>query len=143
MLAMSSEKRGPGRLPGHGAPAGTTSRWAVELRNILPKVMKVRYGIDNYHPVIAMAEIACDANNPLELRLDAHKAIAPYFQPKLQNIEVSGPEGGPLEVKNPLIDALLGALLSGLIDAKDITTLATAVAAAPVVEGDSKEMKSE
>lgn len=32
-------------------------------------------------------------------RLDASKAAAPYVHPKLANIEVSGPDGGALEVK--------------------------------------------
>lgn len=33
------------------------------------------------------------------LKLDAAKAAAPYVHPKLANIEVSGPDGGALEVK--------------------------------------------
>lgn len=33
----------------------------------------------------------------LDQRIDAAKAAAPFYAPKLSNIEVSGKDGGPLE----------------------------------------------
>lgn len=136
MLAMTSDKRlQPGWNPNpNGRPPGTNHPLVLELRSRLTSHMKRKHGIDGYHPVIAMAEIACDANNPVDLRLLAHSKVAPYFQPQLQQTQFVGANGGPIEVKMPAVDALVEALLSGVLNAKDITG-----AVQQVVEGQAVE----
>lgn len=44
----------------------------------------------NYHPVIAMAEIANDKKNDLLIRLTAHKEVSKYVAPQLKAVEHSG-----------------------------------------------------
>lgn len=100
--------------PGNpGRPPGKTLALYQNLRGRITKAMKVRYGIDDYDPVIALAEIACDPSNPLDTRAAAHARIAQYLYPALKQVEVSGPGGGPIETKNLVVDALLGAFTSG------------------------------
>lgn len=40
-----------------------------------------------------------DEQQPMEMRVTAAKAAAPYCHPQLKSIEVSGPGGGPLEFR--------------------------------------------
>ena len=53
----------------------------------------------NYHPVIAMSEIANDGGNTVEIRLTAHKEVAKYVAPQLKAIELSAPSGLKFHVK--------------------------------------------
>lgn len=94
-------KRGPGR------PKGSPNRSNPELLQKLQVCMKERFGLDNYDPAIALAEIACDQSNPLDLRLRAHSAILPYVRAQLKAVEVSGPDGAPIEVKNTLVEKII------------------------------------
>lgn len=41
-----------------------------------------------YHPVVAMAEVANDLNNPPELRFNANKEVAKYVTPTLAAIKI-------------------------------------------------------
>lgn len=50
-------------------------------------------------PLDFLLGVMRDTGLELESRIDAGKAVAPYIHPKLANIEVSGKDGGPLEVK--------------------------------------------
>ena len=44
----------------------------------------------DYHPVLAMAEVANDETNDLPTRFNAHKEVAQYVTPKLKAVEHSG-----------------------------------------------------
>lgn len=50
-------------------------------------------------PLDYMLTVLRDAAQDDEVRLDAAKAAAPYVHPKLANIELTGKDKGPLEVK--------------------------------------------
>ena len=50
-------------------------------------------------PVDFLLSVMRDTKAEVATRIDAGKAVAPYVHPKLANIEVSGKDGGPLEVK--------------------------------------------
>jgi hypothetical protein len=51
----------------------------------------------DYHPVMAMAEIANDPAVDLDTRFAAHKEVAQYVEPKRKAVEVTGEDGGPIE----------------------------------------------
>jgi len=50
-------------------------------------------------PLDFLLHVMRDESREVECRLEAGKAAAPYVHPKLANIEVSGKDGGPLQVK--------------------------------------------
>lgn len=103
-IAVASGKRPPGR------PKGSLNRSNVDLIEYLQSRMKELYGLDRYDPVVAMAVIACDVNNPVDLRLAAHKAVAPYVRPQLKQVEITGADGGAIEVRTSLIDVITASL---------------------------------
>jgi hypothetical protein len=45
-----------------------------------------------------------------ELKLQAAKELAQYLQPKLRAIELTGEDGGPMQVQHTLVTALEAAL---------------------------------
>lgn len=49
---------------------------------------EIRKRYPNYHPVIAMVDIAHHAEAPLELQYNCHKTVAKYIEPELKNVEV-------------------------------------------------------
>jgi hypothetical protein len=51
----------------------------------------------DYHPVMAMADIANDDAVDLDLRFSAHKEVAQYVAPKLKAVELTGANGGPVD----------------------------------------------
>jgi len=53
----------------------------------------------NYHPVIALAIIALDEKTPTDLSIRAHCEVAKYTTPQVKAIELSGEDGGPIEVR--------------------------------------------
>ena len=66
-----------------GREQGTPNRDRKELLELLGE----KY--PNYHPVIALAEIAHNSKNEV-LRFQAHKEVAKYVSPQLKAIEVIG-----------------------------------------------------
>lgn len=52
----------------------------------------------DYHPVMAMAEIANDPAVELDVRFQAHKEVAQYIEPKRKAVEHTGSEGGPVRL---------------------------------------------
>lgn len=48
----------------------------------------IRLKYPNYHPLIAIAEIAHSDQADLELQFQCHKTIAKYIEPELKAIEV-------------------------------------------------------
>lgn len=65
-----------GRLP------GTPNKKSLEIRELIAQ----RY--PDYHPVLALAEIAQDTSNEVSLRLQANKEVAKYVCPQLKSIEI-------------------------------------------------------
>ena len=65
-------------------PAGLPNK----NKQALLKMLELRY--PDYHPVIAMAEIANDKENDLPTRFNAHKEVAQYVTPKLKAVEHTG-----------------------------------------------------
>ena len=51
-------------------------------------------------PLEYLLGIMRDEELPIELRFEAAKAAAPYVHPKLAAIEHSGPDGGPIEMRD-------------------------------------------
>ena len=53
----------------------------------------------DYHPVLAMADIANDLTNDVALRAQMHTQIARYVEPVLQAVAIGhDTEAGPLQV---------------------------------------------
>lgn len=69
------------------------------------------------NPVEALAEIAFDDGNPIDLRLRALTDFAKYGNAQLKSVEISGPDGGAIEVKHGLKEQVL-AQLAGLAETK-------------------------
>lgn len=57
---------------------------------------EIKRQFPNYDPIMHMAGVAADEDNPQEMRLDASKTIAQYVYPKLKAIEITGEDGGAL-----------------------------------------------
>jgi len=58
----------------------------------------------NYHPVLEMADLANDPEADISLRFNANKEVAQYVAAKRKAIELTGKEGGPLQVVASLLD---------------------------------------
>lgn len=54
----------------------------------LLKMLHERY--PNYHPLIAMAELAHNEKTEDGIRFNCHKEIAKYVEPQLKSVEVKG-----------------------------------------------------
>lgn len=58
-------------------------------------------------PLDYMLKLMRNSKLDLDARLEAAKAAAPYVHPKLNSIEFTGPEGGPIqieEVRRTIVD---------------------------------------
>lgn len=77
-----------GKRPGAGRPKGSVARLDAEARK-----QAAEGGIT---PLEYMLSVLRDEANPLETRMDAAKASAPYVHAKLAAVEVAGPDGGPI-----------------------------------------------
>ena len=74
-------------------PAGVPNK----NKQALIKLLQSRY--PGYHPVMEMADIANDKDNPVELRANMHKEIAMYVEPKRKSVEITDGDGGALTIK--------------------------------------------
>lgn len=72
---MKGKKTG-GRLP------GSPNKKSLEIKELVAQ----RY--PDYHPVLALAEIATDLTNEVTIRLQANKEVAKYVCPQLKAIEI-------------------------------------------------------
>lgn len=93
-----------------GRPKLSPNRCNLDLLEQLQTAMKERYGLNRYDPALALAEIACDQSHPIDIRVRAHSAILPYVRAQLKSVEISGPDGEPIEVKTSLIDVITASL---------------------------------
>lgn len=51
---------------------------------------EIRKRYPNYHPILAIVDIAHDENASLDLQFNCHKTVAKYVEPELKSIEVKG-----------------------------------------------------
>lgn len=77
-----------GRKTG-GRQKGTPNRVTQELR--------ARILASGLSPIDYMISVMRDTNAPRDIRLDAAKAAAPYVHQRLEAVQVTGPDDGPLE----------------------------------------------
>jgi len=60
-----------------------------------------------YNAVLEMAAMAKDEGNDKAFRFNAHKEVAQYQEPKRKAVEVTGPDGGPLQIIASKLDEAL------------------------------------
>ena len=76
-----------------GRKAGTPNAERKELYALMAE----KY--PNYHPVMAMADIANNPKNEIDLRFQANKEVAKYVCPQLKAVEITGSNGNELTIK--------------------------------------------
>ncbi len=84
--------------PGAGRPKGSPNKRNVVRQEIFDKIVE-RHG----DPLEALAEMAFDPNHPLDIRKDCLKEVVQYGHAKKKAIEISGPDGGPIEARLELV----------------------------------------
>jgi hypothetical protein len=67
-----------------GKPPGTINKANRALNELMAEKFP------GYDPIVAMAEIANDDKNDIEIRLTAHKEVAKYTRPQLKSVEHTG-----------------------------------------------------
>lgn len=71
--------------PGHariaGRKKGTKNKVSTSMREAIAK------NWPGYHPVVAMAALANDESQPIELRFSANREVAQYLEPKRKSVE--------------------------------------------------------
>ncbi len=77
-----------GKREGAGRPKGSRNTYNVAMEELLQEHM-AETGHENYDPVVAMAEIALNEDNPIELRFRAHAEVAQYVRTKCRSLAVS------------------------------------------------------
>jgi len=101
-----------------GRPVGTGHRTNIGPLRLLAKIQdrlkrKAIKGGEDYDPVVAMAEIATNQNNPVEVRLMAHSKVAKFVHAEVKPIEVD-PEnsatGAIINAKVQVLDVILSQL---------------------------------
>lgn len=80
-----------GRRPGAGRPRGSRNKATAAKAAAIAK--------SGITPLDYMLRVMRQSDNEA-VRLDAAKAAAPYVHPRLQAIEHSGKDGGPIETKD-------------------------------------------
>lgn len=81
---------GPGKPKTGGRKAGTPNKDKAELLTLI----RDHIGQPDFHPVLAMAEMAVDKEQPLETRTAMLKEVSQYVAPKLKAIEHSADGDG-------------------------------------------------
>jgi len=74
---------------GGGRPKGSRNKRSVEIERMLEEM--------GCNPILAMAQIAMDGANPIEIRAMMYRELAGYVAPKLKSIDVNA------NVKNELV----------------------------------------
>lgn len=77
-------------------------------RNILRQETFDRIVEKHGDPLEALAEMAFDPNHDLLVRKDCMKELVQYGYAKKKSVEISGPDGQPLEVRFQLIEQITG-----------------------------------
>lgn len=50
----------------------------------------IRKNYPNYHPILAIVDIAHHKDADLELQFNCHKTVAKYIEPELKSVEIKG-----------------------------------------------------
>ena len=97
--------------PGAGRPKGSPNKRNIARQEIFDKIVE-KHG----DPLEALAEMAFDPNHPLDIRKDCLKEVVQYGHAKKKSVEITGPDGGPIEARLELvgqITELIGKLNAG------------------------------
>lgn len=87
-----------GARPGAGRPKGGANRINDEARR--------RALAGGMSPLEFLLGVMRDEKQPLEKRMDAARSAAPFVHAKLQALQHSGPDGGPIKTQSAtVIDA--------------------------------------
>ena len=78
---------------------------ALAVPNQSPVLALIRTEYPEYHPLLAIARIAHDTEDP-KIKLDCHKTIAKYTEPELKSIEVRQPKENHRRVRVSLFDVI-------------------------------------
>jgi len=86
-----------------------SERMRTALFDEVRRRVREKFGITGYDPVIEMALIANDPelSKMYDLRLRANEKVAEYVHPKMNRVEVSGPDGGPIPTQDSGVSDLL------------------------------------
>ena len=96
-----------------GRKEGATNLKKREFRQAL-----LRYCADKHvDPFFWMVDLLTKKRVKNELKLQAAKELAQYLQPKLRAIELTGEDGGPMQVQHDHLHQLTAALDAALEEA--------------------------
>jgi hypothetical protein len=84
--------------PGSGRKPGSPNKRNVVRQEIFDKIVE-KHG----DPLEALAEMAFDPNHPLDIRKDCLKEVVQYGHAKKKSVEITGPDGGPIEARLELV----------------------------------------
>ena len=96
---------------GSGRKAGTPNKRNVQRQEIFDRIVE-KHG----DPLEALAEMAFDPNHDLLVRKDCLKELVQYGHAKKKSVEITGPDGGPIEARLELVGQitdLIGKLNAG------------------------------
>jgi hypothetical protein len=99
------------KTPGAGRPKGSVNKRNVERQEIFDRIVE-KHG----DPLEALAEMAFDPNHDLLVRKDCLKELVQYGHAKKKSVEITGPDGGPIEARLELVGQitdLIGKLNAG------------------------------
>ena len=88
---------------GSGRKKGTPNKRSAEVQETFDRIV-AKHG----DPLEALAEMAFDPNHDLLVRKDCMKELVQYGYAKKKSVEISGPNGQPLEVRFQLIEQITG-----------------------------------
>lgn len=97
--------KGMQKVEGSGRKKGQTNRRNLEVVSKFEQICE-KHG----DPLEAMAEMAFDMNNDLNLRFQAMKELSQYGYAKRRQMEITGANGEPLEVRLHLIEQITTAI---------------------------------
>lgn len=72
--------------------------------NMLLNMIRSKY--PNYHPLLAIADIAHECGDDRKLEFECHKTIAKYIEPELKSLEVRQPPDPSRGIKVSLFDVV-------------------------------------
>lgn len=86
-----------------GRPPGGKNKNQLLLEQAQAQI-KEKFGIEGFHPVIYMMMVAADEGKEDNLRMTAAKGAAPFIIPTLKAVELTGEDGGPVQVDMALVN---------------------------------------
>jgi hypothetical protein len=92
---LGSDERNSAAAQRRNAPGATSADVAEQLRQL------------DCDPIAGMARLAQDVTAPIPLRARMFAELATYVAPRRKAMELSGPNGGPIDLENALDYSLL------------------------------------